>query len=279
MKDTKIEWVDNTQNIWWGCAKEHTGCKNCYAEALSGRFNSGAKNLWGEKAVRKEIKDWRESLINLNAQAKKQNIVTSVFVGSMMDIFEDAKPVVNHKYEPMDYSTEKLRLEFLELAHELPNLFFMLLTKRPENISRYTRWLEKSDNMILGTSVSDQRTMNEYVKRLIENVPNFLKKDGRLFLSMEPLVGPISLTGIGFYSAHILLDEGIGWVICGGESGPNKRPFNIAWAEHLAENFTMSDVAFFMKQIDKVQPVPDRLMIRQFGRYQQDYYRSIMNYA
>ena len=38
-KDTKIEWCDHIVNFWNGCAKVHTGCKNCYAGATPKRFS------------------------------------------------------------------------------------------------------------------------------------------------------------------------------------------------------------------------------------------------
>jgi hypothetical protein len=52
--NSKIEWCDHTVNLWMGCSKVHTGCKNCYAEYFSShRFK---QNLWGEKNTRFEIK-------------------------------------------------------------------------------------------------------------------------------------------------------------------------------------------------------------------------------
>lgn len=51
-RNTNIEWCDHTVNLWWGCSKVHTGCKNCYAEALSNRWK---ENVWGEDKKRKRI--------------------------------------------------------------------------------------------------------------------------------------------------------------------------------------------------------------------------------
>ena len=44
-QNSKIEWTDNTVNLWWGCTKVHAGCDNCYAETLSHRFGN---DIWGE---------------------------------------------------------------------------------------------------------------------------------------------------------------------------------------------------------------------------------------
>ena len=56
----------------------------------------------------------------------------------------------------------------------------------------------------------------------------------------------------------------IHWVICGGESGPHKRPVDLAWMRALREQCAASAVAFFGKQVDKVRQLPADLMVRQF---------------
>src|SRR6185437_14197561 len=40
----------------------------------------------------------------------------------------------------------------------------------------------------------------------------------------------------------------IDWVICGGESGPEARPFNIDWARSLRDQCRAAGVSFFLKQ-------------------------------
>jgi protein gp37 len=54
------------------------------------------------------------------------------------------------------------------------------------------------------------------------------------------------------------------WIICGGESGANARMMNEEWARDLRDQCKRENVAFFMKQMTKKQPIPDDLMIRQF---------------
>lgn len=38
MNHTTIEWTDLTWNPTTGCTKISSGCKNCYAESLTKRF-------------------------------------------------------------------------------------------------------------------------------------------------------------------------------------------------------------------------------------------------
>jgi protein gp37 len=58
------------------------------------------------------------------------------------------------------------------------------------------------------------------------------------FLSIEPLLGPIS--GLDL--------TGIDWVIVGGESGPKARPMKEEWATSIRDQCLDAGVAFFFKQ-------------------------------
>ncbi len=106
--------------------------------------------------------------------------------------------------------------------------------------------------------------------------PELIKIPARFrFLSLEPLLGPISLTAEGFIPAtgdhpnmvgymmtpddgksglsvsraDALRKSGIDWVIVGGESGPGARPCNVAWIRDIVRQCAEADVACFVKQL------------------------------
>jgi protein gp37 len=56
---------------------------------------------------------------------------------------------------------------------------------------------------------------------------------------------------------------GIEWLIQGGESGPKKRPFDTFWAKTTMAQCQLYGVKYFFKQIDKVQPIPEFLQVRE----------------
>jgi protein gp37 len=250
-KNSKIEWTEHTVNLWWGCSKVHTGCKNCYAEFLSDtRYKN---NLWGENGGRKLIKSAFPDLLKYQIDAEKNNELVRVFIGSMMDIFENTKKLEENK-EGIECTHDlRQRLFTNILKGWYPNIIFLLLTKRPENIMSQLpiKWIMDSvpKNVWFGTSVSDQKTADIWIKRLKENTPD----DSNLFLSVEPQVGSID---------SICL-HGIKWVIQGGESGSNKREFKLDWAYKMREMCKEQKVPYFFKQIDKVQEIPEELMIRE----------------
>ena len=64
-------------------------------------------------------------------------------------------------------------------------------------------------------------------------------------LSQQPLVEAVSL-------APWLAHRDIQWVICGGYSGSQFRPMQLAWARLLKTECERARVPFFMKQLGTV---------------------------
>jgi protein gp37 len=44
-------------------------------------------------------------------------------------------------------------------------------------------------------------------------------------------------------------EDHISWLICGGESGPGARPFDLAWARSVVSQCRAAGVAVFVKQL------------------------------
>jgi protein gp37 len=225
-KDSKIEWTHHTFNPWWGCAKVSPACEHCYAETWAKRVGN---SIWGRSSPRRFFSDhhWKEPITwNLEAQKARQR--RRVFCASMADVFERRTEL------------NVWRTRLWTLIEQTPMLDWLLLTKRPQNVSEMVPW--KNDawprNIWLGTTVENQFWAD---KRL----PDLLKqKTSVRFLSCEPLLGEIDLkrwlTGKKSYS--------IDWVIAGGESGPHSRPMNPDWARSLRDQCKKYKVAFHFKQ-------------------------------
>jgi protein gp37 len=250
-QNSKIEWCTHTANLWWGCTKVTAGCDHCYAETLSNRYSK--TNVWGNDAPRRIIESVWEALDKYQNAAKKAGEMHRVFVGSMMDIFEKPMPIVhNDGLLNRSFDTGHVRQALFEAIDrgKYNNLMFLFLTKRPSNILKMIpkNWIHTPrKNVMYGTSPCDQKTYDSLMF-------GFRKVEGKKFLSIEPLLGPIKLN----------VNPAVDWVIVGGESGPGKRPMDLAWARSIRDQCLSAGVPFFMKQIDKVQTIPDDLMIRQF---------------
>lgn len=235
---TGIAWCDHTFNPWWGCAHVSPGCVHCYAESLAKRYGN---DVWGKGGDRRFFGDkhWAEPL-KWNAKAEAAGVRRRVFCGSMMDVFED-RPDLR---EP--------RSRLFRLIDGTPALDWLLLTKRPENVSELTgHWkvMGQPLNVWLGVSVEDQKRADERIPKLLE-----IQAAVR-FLSCEPLVGPVDLEDIKLWHPtvdawHDCLQGGsqIHWVIVGGESGPGRRPMNPEWSRSIWQQCRDAGVAFFGKQ-------------------------------
>jgi len=242
-KDSSIEWTHHTFNPWWGCTKVSPGCKNCYAETFSRRIG---QHIWGRRADRRFFGDahWREPL-KWNTEAARRRIRSRVFCASMADVFE-------HRAE-----LSPVRERLWELIAETPALDWLLLTKRPEYVSRLVPWANNwPSNVWIGVTAENQQWAARRIPILLQ-LPAAVR-----FLSCEPLLGPVDLT------SWIRGERRIDWVIAGGESGHKARPMSPEWARKLRDQCADAAVPFHFKQWghwrpdhDKAAPTRKRLRI------------------
>lgn len=229
-KDSKIEWTHHTFNPWWGCVKVAPECAHCYAETFAKRTGHG---VWGADSPRRFFgeKHWMEPH-KWNADAKAAGERRRVFCASMADVFEDGEEQLN-----------RWRAKLFLLIYETPNLDWLLLTKRPENISVMMSWEYRAnppENIWLGTSAGTQATWDKNVAALMK-IPAYVR-----FVSMEPLLEAVNPT-ISTKLAD-LPGEKPDWIIVGGESGPNARPTHPDWVRTIRDQCAVADVPFFFKQ-------------------------------
>lgn len=217
---TSISWCHHTFNIVIGCSKVSEACQFCYAEAMSKRM--GLK-VWGANADRKILSDkyWREPL-KWNRIASINGARRRVFCSSMADVFEDHPTVASQ------------RLRLWPLIEQTPNLDWLLLTKRPENVDQFIPESGLPANVWLMTTIEKP----EYLHRAdwIKAIPAAVHG-----LSMEPL-----LADFPTFSEHA---DGIDWVIVGGESGANHRTINLDHVRRLRDECKSRGIAFHFKQV------------------------------
>ena len=211
MAQSSIEWTEMTWNPTTGCDKVSVGCKFCYAEIMSRRLQAmGVEKYKDNFEVR-----IHEDALNIPYTWKNSKVV---FVNSMSDLF--------HKNIPLEFIQKVFRV-----MNENPQHIFQVLTKRAERLFELHKELKWTHNIWMGVSVE-----NDKVRDRID----FLRKtNARVkFLSLEPLIGPLS---------HLNMSN-IDWIIVGGESGHDPRPMKPEWVLDIQEQCKNNDVAFFFKQ-------------------------------
>lgn len=232
-ENSKIEWTHHTFNPWRGCTKVSDGCKHCYAETMSGR-NPATLGVWGPQGQRVIAAEsyWRQP-IKWNKDAQIAGEHRRVFCASLADVFEGPETMPTDNWRAVD----EARFRLFELIEQTDWLDWLLLTKRPQNITPMIpaawRLGYMPPNVWLGTSVENQMAADERIPPLL-SVPAAVH-----FLSCEPLLGPVDL------QPYI---EQVDWVIVGGESGANARPMQPAWARSLRDQCNMAGVPFHFKQ-------------------------------
>lgn len=208
---SSIEWTEATWNPVTGCTKISPGCKFCYAERMAKRLQAMGKERYADGFDLTLQPD----VVELPLRWKKPRII---FVNSMSDLF--------HKDVPTTFIQDCFRVMSEASQHT-----FQVLTKRPERVAEIADELLWPPNVWMGTSVENQ----DYVWRIrmLREIPAAVR-----FLSVEPLLGPISRLPI----------SGIDWVIVGGESGPGARPMKEEWVTQIRDRCLKFEVPFFFKQ-------------------------------
>jgi len=306
-ENSKIQWTDHTFNPWRGCTKVSPGCDLCYAETMSKR-NQSVLGVWGKygsrviasEAMWKQPVMWnfyaREGFcpkckgkgwLNFKKEGERrcdncdkgsvEPYRSKVFCASLADVFE------GHDTMPEDswQTVEDARVRLFTLIDATPNLDWLLLTKRPELVMP---WFEERkwpdiyipNNVWLGTTVENQKYADI-------RIPELLKVNAAVrFLSIEPMLGPVDLEPFlqyppmtDNYKMTFGLNEwrGVDWVILGTESGKDRRPMKLEWAESIVDQCKAAGVPVFVKQLEingkvtgDIEQFPRALQVREFPK-------------
>ncbi|MBC8505370.1 MAG: phage Gp37/Gp68 family protein [Chloroflexi bacterium] len=206
-----IEWTESTWNPLTGCTKISPGCKHCYAERMSRRLKA-----MGQEKYQNDFRlTLHGDVLGDPLSWKKPQII---FVNSMSDLF--------HEDVPVDFI-----LRTFAVMREAHWHTFQVLTKRAERLLEIDPLIDWPKNVWVGVSIENQ----EYTFRIDQLRQTHAHTK---FLSLEPLLGPIS---------NLLL-ENIHWVIVGGESGPKARHMDRTWVTNIRDQCKGANVPFFFKQ-------------------------------
>jgi protein gp37 len=276
-ENTKIEWATHTFNPFIGCTKVSAGCDYCYAESMMDhRYHRVQWGPHGER-VRTSAEYWKQPLRWAKKARDAQEAFEErpigglhgerperprIFCASLADVFDNQVP-------------PEWRADLFRLIAATPELDWLLLTKRPENIekmfvsaikeiglSRNPPNINPSDmqmpwpNVWLGFTAEDQENY-ERRWRIMREIPAAVR-----FCSYEPAIGPLRIFGAGGETGY---PSGLGWLICGGESGKGYRWMEQEWEENVRRDCARAGIPYFFKQRSGKLPIPaDFPVVRQF---------------
>jgi protein gp37 len=236
---TAIEWAHHAFAPWIGCTQLSEACDHCYAIVWAHRFHYVE---WNGPPRRTAASNWQKP-IAWNRQAFLTGKPCRVFCSELSDVFDNQVPT-------------EWRDDLWRLIARCPNLTWMLLTKRPQNIPKMLPPDWPWPHVWLGTTAETQRWW-DHRTALLRAMPVPVH-----FVSVEPMLEPIDIDPA----------FDIEWVICGAEhaAASKARAMELAWARSLRDQCRAAGIAFFMKQICKAgHPVPlghwpEDLQVRQF---------------
>ena len=206
----KEGYTGESWNFVTGCHKVSDGCRNCYAERIALHYGWSRKP-WTRQYAEANV-TIREDRFDKPLRWSKPRMV---FVNSMSDLFHYLVP-------------DAAIARGFKIMTACPQHIFIILTKRPE---RAVEWCDWPANVWMGTSVEDMRVASRI--DTLRRCTAMTK-----FISFEPLIGPVGKIDLTGYQ----------WAIVGGESGPNFRPMNHAWARAIRDQCVKQRIPFFFKQ-------------------------------
>lgn len=128
--------------------------------------------------------------------------------------------------------------------------------RRQNDTTKYVLWTKRANRMAdileqryefglppylaCGVSVENQALGDD-------RLPHLMRVNGYRFVMIEPMIGPIDLTGY----------EGVHWIVLGSETGEGRpRPMDINWARQVRDFAVENDIPFFIKQVgtSHIQP-------------------------
>ena len=254
MADTRIEWAHKVWNPITGCSPVSEGCQNCYARRMANRLR-GRCGYPKENPFKVTLHPERLD------EPLKWRKPRKVFVCSMSDLF--------HPDAPFDYITQVFDVMCSwrwpnkeaerigdESLLEDPGHTYMVLTKRPERVQDWLQWLFEywPGDSPVNVNLSAEGHFGRHIwfgvtaenqQRADERIPILLQIPATVrFVSVEPMLGPVDLTNF------IIGPNRLDWVICGSETGPNRREACIEWIGDLCDQCEHAGVPFFLKQME-----------------------------
>jgi protein gp37 len=263
MSNAPASYADRRSNPLTGCLPGLQCWDRCWARRFAqrhaGRFGYCATNPFQPTVHEDRMGEWK--------RWRRPSTVALCFMG-------DAFAMAGGGYR-WDNALGRL----LGAVSETPQHRFLLLTKRP-GLAR--EWVKRTSfypggdrsqrpvlgfppNLWLGVSCEDQASADERIPILIDTPA------AHRWVSIEPQIGPVDLSaylgclhggacgcdgpgndGTVCEGCDEAYPQGLDWVVQGCESGPGRRPFDVACARSVRDQCKAAGVPYFLKQM----PVP-----------------------
>lgn len=223
MINSSIQWTDHTWNIARGCTKVNDDCKYCYM----------MRDSLNDTRYKGRVVERTKTVFNLPDRIKEKG--AKLFVSSLTDwLHEDI---------------DAFRSEMWQIMARNPHLIYQLLTKRAYRAIKNNALgqlpfpphhsPERWPNVWFGVSAGNQKNFDGQMEHF-RPIKAAVK-----WVSLEPLHGPIDNLR--------LKENGINWVVVGGESGNENGKWKYhacfsLWLFNIIKQCKDAGVPVFVKQ-------------------------------
>lgn len=201
-----------------------TGCNPdlaCYARCWARRFAFRHAGRFGYPKNNPFRPTLHPDRLDEPLHWRKPQVVAVSFMG---DLFSPGVP-------------DEAILAVFAMAMLAPQHRYLFLTKRPGRMAEILRKMggDAPGNFWFGLSIQAQFDADHQLPKLLDCPSE------NLWISAEPQIGPIIL-------GEVALGR-LGWVVQGCESGPLRRPFDLAWAYSMRDKCVAAGVSYYLKQV------------------------------
>lgn len=257
MKRSKIAWCDysgDSLNFISGCSPVSRGCQQCWARSIYERFGRDFSHV---QTHPERLEQLLKIKFPRDGNVRGAHTKPLCFVVDTGDIFHEDVPAdfIIHAFEIMSFRAD---------------VDWVVLTKRIDRAVNVLFgaeggwWLGGGDhihNVILGVTVEAQ----EYLHRAF--TLNSVWRGAKL-MCVEPMLEPLFIAQLEDEHCFNPRDW---WIICGGESGQDRRPFDMRWAADLYLKCQSLGIPYYFKQGSALRPGEDDILpgigrVRQWPR-------------
>ena len=252
MEENLIQWP---KAKWWtkswspviGCNKISPACENCWAKAWADRFGQSF-----------------DPHVSSKQRPPKSGVI---FVGGLTDMFGNW---CDRLAPPEAYIRDAIKAGGSEAT-------YIWLTKRPERMAQALNgtvdvgimrvpikdFSSIQEHHYFGFTAENQEWFDKRSEALEKTLCASTKNKCNIWISAEPLLGPIELQGE--------ICRHLSWLVVGSESGPRRRPCKIEWVEGIVDQCKKYHIPVFVKQLclpngkftNKIGEFPQHLRVRQ----------------
>lgn len=216
------------------------------------RYSPGCRDCWWLDG----IMPWQKRLGNLplNVAEGVATVINERFNPAKLATKTGIVGIVQHGDLFWDKIDEATISRVLDVVDQIGK---QRRTRRQADTTKYVLWTKRAERMAdfmaqrypfglpaylaCGVSVENQVLADE-------RLPHLLRIEGNRFVMIEPMLGPIDLTGF----------DGVHWIVLGSETGEGRpRPMNLNWARQVRDFAVANRIPFFLKQVgtSHIQPV------------------------